>query len=72
MADDVVEIGRFDNEAAAWIARAVLEANGIRSEVVASHQGRGLPFPIRARLAVRAEDAAAALEILEQAPDRRP
>jgi len=70
MADDILELGAYQDEASAWIARAVLEANGIRSEVISMFQSHGLPAPVRARLAVRAEDAAAAIEILKQASER--
>ena len=70
MADDIVELGAFQDEPSAWLARAVLEANGIRSEVISMREPRGLPVPVRARLAVRAQDAAAALELLRQASDR--
>jgi hypothetical protein len=70
MPDDIVELGAFQDEPSAWIARAVLEASGIRSQVISLFQSHGLPGPVRARLAVRAEDAAAAMEILKQASDR--
>lgn len=69
MSDGIVEAGRFPDEASAWLARAVLEANGIRSEVITTHYARGLPFRSGAVLAVRAEDAEAARALLKSAPD---
>ena len=68
MADSIIEAGWFPDEASAWLARGVLEANGIRSEVITSHYARGLPFRGGAILAVRAEDAQTARELLKSAP----
>jgi hypothetical protein len=71
MGDEVVEIGAFQDEPSAWIARAVLEANGIWAQVVPMFEPRGLPLPVRARLAVRAADAAAAVALLKE-PSKPP
>jgi hypothetical protein len=65
MPDEIVELNYILDEPAAWLARAVLEANGIPSEVISS-------FPTgaatRVRLAVRAQDIDAALRLLKAAP----
>jgi hypothetical protein len=63
MNDDSVEIGDFPDEASAWLARAVLEANGIGSEVVYFRSPHALPSP-RARLIVRREEAEDARRVL--------
>jgi hypothetical protein len=68
MRRDVVEIGDFADEASAWLARAVLEANGIGSEVVYFRSPHALPTP-RSRLAVRIEDAEEARRLLRSAAD---
>jgi hypothetical protein len=60
---EVVEIRSFADEASAWLARAVLEANGIAAEVIGFQGPNALPAP-RVRLAVRAEDAPDALRLL--------
>jgi len=66
---EIVQIGAFSDEPSAWLARAVLEANGIPSQVVSTGSTeRTLPVMVRARLAVRAEDAAEALAILNAPP----
>jgi hypothetical protein len=62
VSDGIVELGSFQDEASAYLARAALAASGIRSEVVAMH-AYALPVP-KVRLAVREQDAAAALGIL--------
>ncbi len=66
MTDDIVELDYHLDEAAAWLARAVLQASGIRSEVISS-------FPTgaatRVRLAVRAEDVDAAMRLLKSEPE---
>jgi hypothetical protein len=70
MAEGIVQVGRFPDEASARLARAVLEANGIRSEVITSHYiGRGLLFPGEVILEVRSEDAEAARQLLKAAHD---
>jgi hypothetical protein len=63
MNDDIVEVGDFPDEASAWLARAVLEANGIGSEVFYFRSPHALPSP-RARLIVRREEAEAARRVL--------
>ncbi len=66
MPDNVVELDYQLDEAAAWLARAVLEANGIRSEVISAFPtGAGT----RVRLAVRAEDVAEATRLLKAGPE---
>jgi hypothetical protein len=65
MPDDIIELGGFRDEASAWLARAMLDANGIVSEVV--HRPRtGMVGPWR--LAVRTEDASAAARLIKAAP----
>jgi hypothetical protein len=68
MPNEIVELSDFQDEASAWLARAVLEANGIPSEVVVQPP-YAHPVP-RVRLAVRARDAAAAVRLLQDASDR--
>ena len=68
MRDEIVELTGFQDEASAWLARAVLSAAGIPSEVI-TDPPYAHPWP-RVRLAVRAEDAAAAASVLRSAPDR--
>ena len=63
MTDGTVEVGDFQDEPSAYLARAELAANGIRSEVVAMH-AYALPAP-KVRLAVREEDVQSALRILK-------
>jgi hypothetical protein len=60
--DGIVELESFQDEPSAWIARAVLQAAGIPSQVI-TDPPYAHPRP-RVRLAVRAEDAAAALQAL--------
>lgn len=62
MGDGIVEVGAYQDEPSAWIARTRLAAGGIRSEVLADHL-YALPVP-RVRLVVREEDAEAARRIL--------
>jgi hypothetical protein len=68
MADAIVELSDFRDEASAWLARAVLEANGIPSEVIVQPP-YAHPLP-RVRLAVRATDAHAAVRLLRDEADR--
>lgn len=68
MADDVVVIRTFGSEIEAQLAQAALAADGIPSIVLPDNAGGMLPmlqvlFPVR--LAVRAEDAEAALAALD-------
>lgn len=65
MAEGIVELEQFNDEPSAWIARAVLQANGIPSEVLVDPP-YAMPGP-RVRLAVRAEDAAEAVRLLKAA-----
>ncbi len=67
MGDGIVELGNFQDEPSAWLARAEREANGIRSEVISRHS-YALPLP-RIRLAVRQQDVEAALRVLKSAAD---
>ena len=68
MPDEIVELSQFQDEASAWLARAVLEAAGIPSEVIVDPP-YAHPWP-RVRLALRAEDLPAAVSLLQSAPDR--
>jgi hypothetical protein len=65
--DGIVELQSFQDEPSAWIARALLEANGIRSEVI-TDPPYAHPWP-RVRLALRAEDVDAAVQLLRSGPD---
>ncbi len=69
MPDGIVELGQFQDEPSAWLARAELEANGIPSQVVNPYP---YPYPglVPIRLAVREEDADAAARILKAASER--
>jgi hypothetical protein len=66
--DELMVLRRYGDELAARMDAMALEANGIPAQVSADTAGGALPslafvFPVR--LIVRAEDAAAALEILD-------
>ena len=63
MTDGIVEVGSFPNEPSAWVARAVLEAAGIPSHVI-TDPPYILALP-RVRLAVRVQDAEAAIRALK-------
>lgn len=68
MSDDIVVLRTYVSELEAGLAATILEANGIPAQVLADTAGGAYPsmalvFP--ARLLVRAEDAAVALEILD-------
>ncbi len=62
MTDGIVELERFQDEPSAWVARAVLQAAGIPSQVI-TDPPYAHPRP-RVRLAVRVEDAEAAIKAL--------
>lgn len=71
MTDDVIVIRTFGSEIEAQLAQAALAADGIPSIVLPDNAGGMLPmlqvlFPVR--LAVRAEDAEAALATLDTPP----
>ena len=68
MADDLIVLRQYGDELSAQMDAMALEANGIPARVSADTAGGALPslalaFPVR--LIVRAEDAAAAQEILD-------
>lgn len=68
MADDLIVLRRYGDELSARMDAMALEANGIPAQVSADTAGGALPslalaFPVR--LIVRAEDAAAARELLD-------
>ena len=67
MTDGLVELRKFSDEPSAWIARAVLQAGGIASEVLVSHP-YGDPLPT-VRLIVRAADATTAAQLLDAERD---
>ncbi len=71
MPDRIVELGSFADEAAAWLARAELEANGIRAAVTEPNTLHVVPGA-RVRLAVREQDVEAARRILRAMADRPP
>jgi len=64
-------IRTFANEVEAYVAQAVLDANGIDSQLIRDDAGGMMPWlqwlhPIR--LAVLEDDSAAAVEILDSPP----
>jgi hypothetical protein len=63
-----VEIGRFVNAMEAHLALGALEAAGIEGDVFGENAGTMLPHigGVNMRLVVRAEDAAAAAEVLRE------
>ena len=68
MAGDLVVLRQYGDELSAQLDALALEANGIPAQVSADTAGGALPslalaFPVR--LIVRAEDAAAAQELLD-------
>ncbi len=64
MTESTVAVGSFDNEVSAALAREMLEANGIPAQVLASGGYSYMRGRTPIRLAVRAEDAPAALRLL--------
>jgi hypothetical protein len=68
MPDEIVELSAFKDEASAWLARAVLEAAGIPSEVL-TDPPYAHPWP-RVRLALRAKDVPAAVRLLKPTSER--
>jgi len=69
MPDDIVAVGSFSDEGSAWVGRAVLDANGIRSEIVRPAVLYASPLPRRYQLAVRLEDAETAAHLLAAGPE---
>jgi hypothetical protein len=72
MAEQTAVIRTFANEVEAYVAQAVLDANGIDSELVRDDAGGMMPWlqwlhPIR--LIVLESDSAAAIEILNSPPE---
>jgi len=72
MADNTKVIRTFANEVEAYVAQAVLDANGIDSELVRDDAGGMMPWlqwlhPIR--LIVLESESAVAIEILDTPPD---
>lgn len=68
MSDALAVISTFGDVASAQVAQAILEANGIPSTLIRDDAAGMMPFfntlhPVR--LAVREEDAALAVELLE-------
>lgn len=68
---DTKVIRTFANEVEAYVAQAVLDANGIDSELIRDDAGGMMPWlqwlhPIK--LMVLAADSAAAVEILDSPP----
>lgn len=71
MSEQRVVIRTFANEAEAYVAQAVLDANGIDSGLIRDDAGGMMPWlqwlhPIR--LVVTEEDSALAAELLEAPP----
>lgn len=71
MAEQRVIIRTFANETEAYLAQAVLDANGIDSSLIRDDAGGMMPWlqwlhPIR--LVVSEEDSALAVEILDTPP----
>jgi len=70
-AAEPVQVATFTTVFEAEAARAMLEENDIEALVLENDAGGALPplaMTTGARLLVRAEDAAAALDLLEQPP----
>ena len=72
MTDNTTVIRTFANEVEAYVAQAVLDANGIDSELVRDDAGGMMPWlqwlhPIR--LIVLESDKATAIEILDSPPE---
>lgn len=72
MTDNTTVIRTFANEVEAYVAQAVLDANGIDSELVRDDAGGMMPWlqwlhPIR--LIVLESEKAAAIEILDSPPN---
>lgn len=70
--DELIVVGKYNDEWTAQVAAAALEANGIPARVLADTAGGALPsmsilFPVR--LVVRAEDADLARELLESSAE---
>jgi hypothetical protein len=68
MTDRILVLRTYANEMEASVSAAILEANGIPAQVSADTAGGAIPsmallFPVR--LLVRAEDEAAAREVLD-------
>ena len=68
MSDALAVIGTFADVASAQVAQAILEANGVPSTLIRDDAAGMMPFfntlhPVR--LAVREEDAALAIELLD-------
>ena len=68
MSDALAVISTFPDVASAQVAQAILEANGVPSTLIRDDAAGMMPFfntlhPVR--LAVRAEDAELAIELLD-------
>ena len=75
MSDDIVVLREYNSEMEARVAAAILEASGVRAEVLADTAGGTLPsmalvYPVR--LMVRSEDESIAREILDTSADSTP
>ena len=71
MSSDLVVIRKFPLEYQAQIAQAVLEAHGIPSRILRDNAGGMLPalqLLFEIRLAVRGDDAAEAVRVLDTTP----
>ena len=68
MADRIVQLGSFPDEASAWLARA--EANGIPAVVAGANSSALHIMPTSVHLAVREQDVEEARRILQAMSDR--
>jgi hypothetical protein len=64
--EGLVMVGRFESPVEAQMAKGALESAGMESFLVGENANNLLPAAFRVRLQVRAEDEAAAREILTQ------
>ena len=63
----MVAVARFESPVEAQIAKGMLESAGIECELTGEYANQLIQSAFRARLEVRAEDEAAARELLNQA-----
>jgi hypothetical protein len=67
--DGMVTVGRFEDPVEAQMARGMLESAGVECLLVGENVNNLLPSAFRVRVQVRAEDEAAARELLAEADE---
>jgi hypothetical protein len=70
-ADGMVTVGRFESPLEAQMAKGMLEAAGVESELVGENVNNLLQAAFRVRLQVRVEDEEAALGLMAQVSGER-